>query len=250
MRLGKFSATILCFICVSFAYGQDYLSSEAEFSRHWGDQVEKVAPGVYILLQGDASKTFAFGENGMRYVMGLMQSRLNESGNLERNDESTGRQLAAISLLQSELLARSTENDQSLDMQNPSRSQQGTVCGAINYDLEVEAWNASYWDAQASSSANYTAQGVGPPNLFSGGYLYTEASAIAIRQDLHESDFAGPFPTNGLNTYSAETSSVITTTGLTSPNTCRSSDALAWVLIDGCIDGFRSASDSFEYACD
>ncbi len=70
------------------------IESEAQFARDYGDKIEQISPGVYLIVAGDlAGKTVSIGEAGLDYDLGVQRAQLNGSSRSKAQTRALIRQM-------------------------------------------------------------------------------------------------------------------------------------------------------------
>lgn len=114
------------------APGSMRIESEAQFQRDYGRQATRMAPGVYLMTQGDfAGKKITIGAPGLAHDLALLRKRL-ASPNLASDDrKALQTQVADLEKLARELAARSSSK------MPGARATQTSSFGCWSYD---SAW--------------------------------------------------------------------------------------------------------------
>ena len=73
------------------------IESEAQFMRDYGDRIEQVGPGVYLIVAGElAGKTVSMGEAGLDYDIGVQRAQLAGSSRSKAQTRALIRQMERI----------------------------------------------------------------------------------------------------------------------------------------------------------
>lgn len=90
------AATLASLVFAGSAIAADGLriESEAQFVRDYGDRIEQVGPGVYLIVAGElAGKTVAIGEAGLAYDIGVQRQLLSAPGRVKTQAQALIRQM-------------------------------------------------------------------------------------------------------------------------------------------------------------
>lgn len=73
------------------------IESEAQFARDYGDKIEQISPGVYLIVAGDlAGKTVSIGEAGLEYDLGVQRAQLTGSSRSKAQTRALIRQMEGV----------------------------------------------------------------------------------------------------------------------------------------------------------
>lgn len=85
------------------------IESEAQFVREYGDQVEQIGPGVYLIVAGKlAGKTVSIGEAGLAHDINVQRARRPADGAAKAQSRALIRQMEETRARYQELRARQT----------------------------------------------------------------------------------------------------------------------------------------------
>ena len=82
------------------------IESEAQFVRDYGDRIEQVSPGVYLIVDGElAGKTVSIGEAGLAYDISVQREQLASSRRTKTQTQALIRQMEGVRARYAELHA-------------------------------------------------------------------------------------------------------------------------------------------------
>lgn len=73
------------------------IESEAQFVRDYGDRIEQIGPGVYLIVAGElAGKTVSIGEAGLAYDISVQRGQLTGSRRVKTQTQALIRQMEGV----------------------------------------------------------------------------------------------------------------------------------------------------------
>ncbi|MFZ5636335.1 MAG: hypothetical protein ACOY82_07065 [Pseudomonadota bacterium] len=225
------------------------IESEDQFVRDYGDRVERVAPGVYQVVEGPlAGKTLAMGEAGLAYELAALRARVPTSLRERALIKARIKRLEGVRTRYSKLHAlqardatkASTSSSLPCQYYNPRTNTTifynavAYVQATAEYYMSNGGGGLNYYYARASASASGTV--VKPGNVpFASGVV----SVYALARNNHNGTLVQQF--NYGPSVSAGTGYVYS-----GPDFSHDLDATAAVEGDGDCYGFVSISDALQ----
>lgn len=126
------------------------IESEAQFVRDYGDRIEQIGPGVYLIVAGElAGKTVSIGEAGLAYDISVQRGQLTGSSRSKAQTRALIRQMEGVRMRYKELHAHQasdvgTKNSYSGTFRCVYRS--GGMYASYNGYAMVEASTELYLD--------------------------------------------------------------------------------------------------------
>jgi hypothetical protein len=163
------------------------IESEAQFEQQYADQIEKIEPGVYLIVKGEsAGNTVAIGRSGLTYDLSVHRARAIEAS---ETGQPSGDAADRIRKLEA-ALARYSELDAHLENGTADRNIVSRAFSCISYQSKFPIWYSAAATLQATQQF-YVDNGSGGWNYYF-ARSYAGASGTVLRP------FNLPFSNSGL----------------------------------------------------
>ena len=239
-------------ICIAGIACTAFLGSANAADPSWQEKVNgidsharMILPGVMISEDGNSTRLYANGINGMRFMQGYYRDLLKSVTN-QTSRKSIERHLNTISQALDQVDQSSLSKKGEPSNPPPRASESSNFCGA-SYNISATANSGGFWYVNATADASFQPHdpllGPRPPNLTA--YVFTFAKTTSDFGTMTDSDNASG-QTIGYDEVAADTAwaSAGPSAG------CMTAEASASIFVPNCVNEYSAVSETYEQFCD